>query len=260
MSKTFDITKSQQGGGGLNNAPSAFFNILYFKNILSAFTLAEVLITLGIIGIVAAMTLPALITRNQNKALEASLKKNYSVILQAFEMYQAEHGERLRPEILGAGGTLTGLKAQIMPYFKIIADCGTYSNTHPACIPYNADNPNNSYRTYDGKQKIGLTLFDDGQFVLTDGSLILIENMTGAKYAFITVDVNGRNKKPNRWGHDLFTFHLTDDGRIVPAGTPQSTYSAQGTYCSSTSAHARNGIGCTYYALNDKDYFNNLPR
>ena len=77
------------------------------------------LITLGIIGIVAAMTLPALITRNQNKALEASLKKNYSVILQAFEMYQAEHGERLRPEILGAGGTLTGLKAQIMPYFKI---------------------------------------------------------------------------------------------------------------------------------------------
>lgn len=84
--------------------------------------------------------------------------------------------------------------------------------------------------------------------------------MTGAKYAYITVDVNGRNKKPNRWGHDLFTFHLTDDGRIVPAGTPQSTYSAQGTYCSSTSAHARNRIGCTYYALNDKDYFNNLPR
>lgn len=40
-----------------------------------AFTLAEVLITLGIIGIVAAMTFPTLITRNQNKALEASLKK-----------------------------------------------------------------------------------------------------------------------------------------------------------------------------------------
>ena len=39
----------------------------------TAFTLAEVLITLGIIGIVAAMTLPALITRNQNKALEASV-------------------------------------------------------------------------------------------------------------------------------------------------------------------------------------------
>lgn len=45
------------------------------NNNKGAFTLAEVLITLGIIGIVASMTLPALITRNQNKALEASLKK-----------------------------------------------------------------------------------------------------------------------------------------------------------------------------------------
>ena len=61
-----------------------------------AFTLAEVLITLGIIGTVAAMTLPSLITRNQNKALEAGLKKNYSIIQQAFEMYQAEHGETLK--------------------------------------------------------------------------------------------------------------------------------------------------------------------
>jgi len=50
------------------------------------------LITLGIIGIVAAMTLHSLISRNQNKALETALKKNYSVIQQAFEMYQAEHG------------------------------------------------------------------------------------------------------------------------------------------------------------------------
>lgn len=250
-----------RGGGGLNNAPSAFFNILYFKNILTGFTLAEVLITLGIIGIVAAMTLPALITRNQNKAIEAALKKNYSVILQAFEMYQAEHGERLNAGMVATGGyPSTGLKAQIMPYFKIIADCGTYSNTHPACIPYNNDNPKNPYSTYDGKQKIGLSLFDDGQFVLTDGSLILIENMNGSTNVYITVDVNGRNKRPNRWGHDLFTFQLTDDGRIIPAGTPQSTYSVKSTYCSPTPAHARNGIGCTYYALNDKDYFNNLPR
>ena len=67
------------------------------NNNKGAFTLAEVLITLGIIGIVASMTLPALITRNQNKALEASLKKNYSVLQQALDMYQAEHGERLKP-------------------------------------------------------------------------------------------------------------------------------------------------------------------
>lgn len=44
------------------------------------FTLAEVLITLGIIGVVAAMTLPALVNRTQGKELETGLQKAYSVI------------------------------------------------------------------------------------------------------------------------------------------------------------------------------------
>ena len=47
----------------------------------SAFTLAEVLITLGIIGMVAAMTLPALMNDKQNKELQTQFKKTY--LLQA---------------------------------------------------------------------------------------------------------------------------------------------------------------------------------
>ena len=74
---------------------------------VGAFTIAEVLITLGIIGVVAAMTLPALITRNQNKALEASLKKNYSIILQAFDMYQADNGYRLKASDVNTIGCKT---------------------------------------------------------------------------------------------------------------------------------------------------------
>lgn len=228
----------------------------------SAFTLAEVLITLGIIGIVAAMTLPALITRNQNKALEASLKKNYSVILQAFEMYQAEHGERLTPEIISQRRSdikNSSLKDLIMPYFKIIADCGENSNKHPACIPYTGKGIN-PYKTYSGNMQTTLGYFDDGQFVLTDGSLILIENMNGSTTVYITVDVNGRNKNPNKWGHDLFTFQLMNDGRILPMGAPGTTYSNKNAYCSPTSQNGNNGIGCAYYAINEKNYFNNLPR
>ncbi len=56
---------------------------------LKGFTMAEVLITLGIIGVVAAMTLPSLINNNRNKALEAAFKKNYSVIEQALNMFYA---------------------------------------------------------------------------------------------------------------------------------------------------------------------------
>ena len=48
-----------------------------------AFTLAEVLITLGIIGVVAAMTLPALIQSYANTVVETRLAKFYSTINQA---------------------------------------------------------------------------------------------------------------------------------------------------------------------------------
>ena len=49
----------------------------------AAFTLAEVLITLGIIGIVAAMTLPTLIANYQKKVVETRLISFYSKINQA---------------------------------------------------------------------------------------------------------------------------------------------------------------------------------
>lgn len=50
---------------------------------LRAFTMAEVLITLGIIGIVAAMTLPSLIGNYQKKQTAIQLKKFYSIMQQA---------------------------------------------------------------------------------------------------------------------------------------------------------------------------------
>lgn len=49
------------------------------------FTLAEVLITLGIIGIVAAMTIPTLISKNQKRVIEAKLKEDYSIIQQVIK-------------------------------------------------------------------------------------------------------------------------------------------------------------------------------
>lgn len=57
-----------------------------------AFTLAEVLITLGIIGVVAAMTLPSLITNYQEKQRVSQLKKVYSALSQAFVSALQENG------------------------------------------------------------------------------------------------------------------------------------------------------------------------
>lgn len=57
-----------------------------------AFTLAEVLITLGIIGVVAAMTMPSLITNYQEKQRVSQLKKVYSALSQAFVSAVQENG------------------------------------------------------------------------------------------------------------------------------------------------------------------------
>ena len=224
-----------------------------------AFTLAEVLITLGIIGVVAAMTLPTLINNSRNRELEAALKKNYSAIQQAFDMYQAKNGERLLPKNIG----YNKLKGVIMPYFKVIKDCGAGHeavSSDPECGMINSSNINNrksNYKNYNGAI-LDPALFDDGQFILSDGSIIFIENMADASFAvYISVDVNGAIR-PNQYGHDLFTFQLMNDGKILPMGSQETNYTDKNNYCSQRSSYGINGIACTYYALTDKNYWKNL--
>lgn len=61
----------------------------------NGFTLAEVLITLGIIGVVAAMTLPALIQNNRNSVVETRLKKFYTTFNQAIMLAEADYGDKV---------------------------------------------------------------------------------------------------------------------------------------------------------------------
>ena len=64
----------------------------YFRHWCRAFTLAEVLITLGIIGVVAAMTLPSLVQNYQKSVVENKLKSEYSLISNAIRMSEAKNG------------------------------------------------------------------------------------------------------------------------------------------------------------------------
>ncbi len=229
-----------------------------------AFTLAEVLITLGVIGIVAAMTLPTVINNKRNKELETAFKRSYTVISQALNMYQAETGERLTSEDLG----FHELKPILMKYMNVIDDCGwgTESNGS-SCIPNYQDPEKNSkiYKNLKGNNTINLNLFDDGQFVLNDGSLILVENsgsiVNDQKRVFISVDVNGYNKNPNRLGQDLFMFQIDKKGNLLPMGANGTIYySANDAYCYVPSTSGMSGASCTIKALSERDYFKNLPK
>lgn len=83
-----------------------------------AFTLAEVLITLAIIGIVAAITIPSLVQKYQEKARVTALKKFYATITQAVQMAIIEHGT---PDMWGISGEHPEVMlTTIFPYIKIM--------------------------------------------------------------------------------------------------------------------------------------------
>jgi prepilin-type N-terminal cleavage/methylation domain-containing protein len=72
------------------------------------FTLAEVLITLGIIGVVAAMTIPTLMTAYQKHMVETRLKYVYATILQGFRMRQAQYGDFSLTDLTVEGQDVNG--------------------------------------------------------------------------------------------------------------------------------------------------------
>ena len=232
-----------------------------------AFTLAEVLITLGIIGVVAAMTLPTLVQNYQGAVLQTQLKKAYSILTQALQKMQ--YDEAMIPNSANYGNqhgtneTGGGLfMEKFRPYFLSFGNCRTRNCLKPTMQDENGNNImySDRYKNYNDTSNLPTNYFDDGQMITADTMMIFIENYTSK--IFITVDVNGINKRPNRWGQDLFTFQIDEaTGKLLPMGNPNTSYPDTNTnYCSPNSTHPSNGIACTNKALTDKDYFKKLPK
>ena len=89
------------------------------------FTLAEVLITLGIIGVVAAMTIPALLNNYYEKQTVTRLKSTYSILTNAIRSAEEENGEISALDAKYNEEVATKLANHLKPYLKIAIDCGT---------------------------------------------------------------------------------------------------------------------------------------
>ncbi len=220
-----------------------------------AFTLAEVLITLGIIGVVAALTIPTLVNNYRKKQFETGLKKEYSVLLQALDMYKQDNETPLKKEDCA---THAAFKKAIQPYLKVLVDCGDEQagKYEAKCVQngYYTQDKKYTYKTYSGNIA-NEDLFDDGQIILNDGSHLLFENVGNGGAVFVSIDVNGYNKLPNKWGEDLFTFQLMDDGKLLPMGADGTDYKNKETYCSRTSLNIFNGIACANRAIYDSSFW-----
>ncbi len=240
----------------------------------SAFTLAEVLVTLGILGVVAAMTMPTLIGGTKPKELEAQFKEAHSILSQATVSVVDEKGIGLRKTFATYNGKVYANASEIINSFydklKIAGTC-TYNGK---VMNYNksTDNPYVDLGTVRPNK-----LLPNGmcfQVVICGGNINL------------TVDINGAGKRPNALGQDIFNFYIDDNDTLQPKKMSKlytdeeveeiakndkpgvnMTSPQAGNPCSSKSNQRGNGLGCAYYALinqnpddSSKTFWDNLPK
>ena len=182
-----------------------------------AFTLAEVLITLGVIGVVAAMTLPVLINKYRERQYVVGLKKAVAIIDNAYRLAIYENGGSndfgyleaeyvpLPPEEgTGVYDKNASQNSEILlqnfsKHLKIIKDCG--KDRGEECFPKTIKSPF-SDQTWDLITKQG---YARRFVVLSDGMSI------GLNKSYVYIDVNGL-KNPNTVGIDIFQIALNKNG------------------------------------------------
>ena len=199
-----------------------------------AFTLAEILITLGIVGIISALTIPTLIQNYKKQVLVNQLKKATSEISQGLQLMMAEDEVTSLTQINGA-----------------VSYCSYHNRfeTDWHCIPLGKrflssfkgsryvtniqDIPNYKWKylneeKYEVPGIVSAHILADGAMILWGehwlGDTLMTEdghplNREDIGYVMLmTIDVNGF-KGPNQWGRDLFYFMASPEGNLIPAGS-----------------------------------------
>lgn len=219
-------------------------NLFTFK---PAFTLAEVLITLGIIGIVAAMTIPTLIQKNFEKQTVTKLRETQSILAQAMKMAEEEYGDPSGWGLTGANSESAVIIAKnLKPYLKLAADCGVNDSKY-ACVS------KNQYKRLNGENHgdYAISRNDCYKIALLNGSSIWWRATYGVgedRLITFWIDVNGKYQ-PNMYGKDLFVFvYEKSSNSIKPHGSNKKD-----DYWENSCKKNSTGFGCAYYVLQNQN-------
>lgn len=209
--------------------------ISLFHNKTFAFTLAEVLITLGIIGIVAAMTIPTLISKVQKQQIESQIRENYSSIAQAMKMAENDDIGAINNLGVNLSSNKTWFETFLAPYMKFEQVCySTGGCWHKYGVVKTLKGSTPTYETKVGESDgligyVGVSL----TFRTAKGAYFDIDasgagstrNLFGVDATSNTIqfyfDVNG-DRKPNIIGKDIYILVYDSDKGLVPAGSDRT--------------------------------------
>ena len=236
---------------------------LFLYKLKTAVTLAEVLIAIGIIGVIAAMTISPLLQKQQEKTTIVALKKAYSTISNAYTLAVQENGtpDAWQQSENTSKGAVEAILNNLAPYLNVTKNCGINIGCWPNIV-YKTIN-NNSFANIDSGSIYAKAQLSDGSIIhiLNDSlpSINCSKNYGSTQFlanscALYRVDINGF-EGPNIVGKDLFTFYLTKYG-VVPEGTSKDTHFPF-SICEDT-ASAGQGRGCAAWVIYNEnmDYLN----
>jgi prepilin-type N-terminal cleavage/methylation domain-containing protein len=195
------------------------------------FTLAEILITLTIIGIVAAVTVPSLVNNTGDAQIATGVKNVYQIL--------SEATEKLEMDTEGNGMNTNDLENSYSSVLKIMSSGinifpdSTYK-AYKSSLILSSDVPKSTDKAL---------ILNNGAYIAFSGSSTCGTTSPGCN---AWVDINGR-KSPNMLGRDLVKFYIYKDPstgsyEINPSGvTDSATCSNAGTISAST--------GCTSYYI-----------
>lgn len=161
------------------------------------FTLAEVLITLGIIGVVAVLTIMVIIPNIDEQQTRSAFLKQASLLQQAANQYLSDNGGTFLNEFTNQGDVI---KRFLSVYYKTTKVCDVVSDT--TCLDTSIQDLNDA----------SLQPISTGIRTL-DGTYIVAQNTSsqctgGSSCVQGYIDING-SKGPNRVGYDIFWWYLT---------------------------------------------------
>jgi len=209
------------------------------------FTLAEVLITLGIIGVVAALTMPSLIAKYKEKATVVKVKKAYSVLSQAYTRALNDYGQ---PADWDLGGYASADGAQklrdILGGYMVKVRNGISINDYGSVTQLDGTVMSITARGTDAT----LTLSDGTTIAFFVESADCSQNVWGTdNYANVCAQITVITDKKLQAGINYFPFYLTDKG-IVPMGGQGSTRDFE-VLCRRNKTTSANGWGCTAWVV-----------
>jgi len=198
---------------GLDPSASPQDDSFIHSNKKTGFTLAEVLLTLTIIGIIASLTIPDLITSIQDNQLKAAWKKNYSILNEATLKIIEENGGTM----VDALTDYTPMTTAYLEHLNFLKRCSEWVGLG-ICWHQLGD-------SYLLNTTIAASTNSSGA-ILSDGTLIQFQYLSANCSTSlgslndicgeIRIDVNGF-KGPNTYGKDIFCAFVLKD-RLVPRG------------------------------------------